>query len=216
MSYNYRQHLLGMFYALLNNTAPEIGSRLHYTGYFAGFPKYKFYTHNLLPTNAAYNPEGMVSLNNDWEYWFATADPQVLAIIEHSTSLLNVLSFGNHTLAIKKVTRIPLRKNGGLFRCVAPITIKRQRQNGYLTPDDPDFEAAVVTSLKNRYRAWTGRETTVEFRFIEPRRRLEHYRQGKILSFSGKIFLQATQDVIQFAQLVGLGQKNSLGMGMIT
>lgn len=215
--YNYRQYLLGMLYLLLNNTSPETGDKLHQDGYTDGVRRYKLYTHNLLPVKAAYRPDGMVSLNNQWEYWFSTADPLVLAIVEHAVSLLSTLQLDKITFKICKRMRMPLRQQCEKFRCAAPITIKN-KQGTYLSPEQPEFNVAVVSALQNRYRVWMNKEPdNISFSFIKSRRRLIQYRsqQGKILAFGGELKLVSSPDVVQFAQLVGLGHKTSIGMGLI-
>jgi CRISPR-associated endoribonuclease Cas6 len=207
--------MLGLLYLLINNTSPETGDKLHREGYTDGIRKYKLYTHNLLPVNAAYRPDGMVSINNEWEYWFSTADPLLLAIVEHAASLLNTLTLDNITFKIRKIKRMPLRNNGGIYRCVAPIIIKN-KEGKYITPAEPEFTDAVIISLNNRFKIWTGREIgDMTFKFLNPRQRLIQFRASKLLSFSGELLLDGHPDIIRFAQLVGLGQKTGIGMGCI-
>jgi len=215
--YNYRQYLSGLLYSILENVSPETGIKLHQEGYLKN-KNYKFFTHNLLAVHAAYRPEGFTSTNGEWEYWFSSADHHILAILEHAFSLLNTITLKDITFQIRKnkLKRVPLRKKGGIYRCVSPITVKRN--NKYLNPEDGNFTVGVKKALINRYQAWTGlsiREDDIHFKFTAYRKRLESYRNFKIPGYSGKFEFDAPPEVIQFAQLVGLGMHNSIGMGMI-
>lgn len=217
MPYNYRQYLLGLLYSIIGNVSPETGIKLHRNGYLKN-KNYKFFTHNLLAVHAAYRPEGFTSTNGEWEYWFSSADYHILAILEHAFSLLNTITLKDIIFQIRKsrLKRVFLSKEGGIYRCVSPIAVKYN--NKYLSPENDNFTAALKKALINRYQAWTGlniEEDDIHFKFMAYRKRLESYKNFKIPGYSGKFEFDAPLEVIRFAQLVGLGMHNSIGMGMI-
>jgi len=212
--YGYRDKLLGLFYTLLENVAPVMAQKLHSVGYRDICGRYyKYYTYAFTPKEPAYTPDGLVSLNNIWSYKFGSADRKLLSLLETAFSAVGSVVIGGEKFQVHDIKRIPLKNHGGVFYCLSPLTVKNGER--YLTPENPEFNDAVVKALLNRYESWTGKKGIASFRFLKPRRRLEFFNEGRILGFSGKLELYGPPEIVKFAQAVGLGQKNSIGLGMI-
>lgn len=215
LPYHYRQYVTGFIYKTLDNISPDKGKVLHDRGYFED-NRYKFFTHGLVAVEPRFSKDGLSSKSNRWMLWFSTADCQLLGLMEKSLALLSTISIGDTVFTIESVDKLPLRSKGGKFRCISPISVSIDGK--YLTPKDACYDAILKSALVNRYKAWTGlplSRKNIKFRFIRHNKRLERYKNFSIVCTSGEFYFDAPPDVVRFAQLVGLGSQNSIGMGVI-
>jgi len=213
--YDFRTDLQRAVYASLNGSL--IGELIHN---HSACRRYGLVSFALLPRRpAVWSTDGIAGDGGLWRLHIASAYREALALIE--TRWPQKARIAGKTLIRRRIAREPLDAAAADLYVHALFVAARDRRRS-LTPDDPEYGAAIVTGLVNRYAQWLGRDPdpglagSVRFSFAgPPRRRLVQYRDRSLLSFSGPVRLDAPPDMIRFARCVGLGQKQGAGLGAL-
>ncbi|SMB96059.1 CRISPR-associated endoribonuclease Cas6 [Thermanaeromonas toyohensis ToBE] len=180
--------------------------------------KYSLFTFSFLPVGPVFTPEGLGSQNGVWVFRFASALPWVLEMVSRGVQKSRTVKIGNAVLKPAVVTEEPLSRRA-TYQTGAPVLAAKLKERGFWTPREREFADAVARSLTNRWAYLTGNEVSPEsirFEFLgSVRQKLVQYRGRNLLAFSGIVRLGAPDEMLTFAQCVGLGQKPSCGFGFI-
>jgi CRISPR/Cas system endoribonuclease Cas6 (RAMP superfamily) len=177
--------------------------------------RYSLFTFDLRPRRPVFLEEGWKSRDGVWYFRFASARPEVSALVFMAFVGAGRFDLGCGVFALREVYKEPLSDRVVFY--VSPVLAAKLKERGFWTPDEPEFGEAVARSLVNRWEFWTGRKADgVRFQFVgKPVRKLVQYRNRNLLAFGGMARLEAPRELRLFAQLVGLGQKPSCGFGYL-
>lgn len=113
-------------------------------------------------------------------------------------------------------------------KTLSPICISTKRDNGsidYFALDDSRAQATLLNNLLHKYHAFYGKEYDGDMRFewktvTEPRSKLITIKAGtpqqtKVKAYNCNFSLQANNELLRLAYECGLGEKNSMGFGMV-
>lgn len=207
LPFDFREHVQGWIYRqCLGDTGT--GEKMHKS-------PYPCYTFALIPQDPEATKQGVRSLSGFWILHIGSAYMQVLDEIEEWVKNKKKVNWAETNFDIKGVFYQPLQTQ--VQYVARPILIISKEEKKFMTPESEDFATAVVQGLKNRYFHRTGEKAKdLAFRFVgKPRKKLVQYKRRNLLAFEGDVRLRGDKTMIQFAQMVGLGQKPGAGLGML-
>ncbi|MEM2142571.1 MAG: CRISPR-associated endoribonuclease Cas6 [Candidatus Thorarchaeota archaeon] len=222
LSYNYQHDVASMFYNLLRSSATNF-SQLHES------TSYKFFTFSRLeaPRRRALQ-RGLAILSDDCYLWFTSADPALARLMANLLVSERVVSFGGLEFEVLGVS-IPARyeptEHRATFDTMSGVLLRKQieaadgrTQTWDLSPSDPEFTDRLTANLRNKFETYHGRDMPGEIR-VESVGRAKQQRIAIKDTFHRahlmRITLRAEPEVLKFAYDCGLGEKNSMGFGMV-
>lgn len=110
-----------------------------------------------------------------------------------------------------------------LFNTISPVCISLRNDRGYmdyLHPEHPLYETGILTGLLSRYRTITGKEYEGEAYcrlkvLSEPKSTLVNIKGIRVRGYRYKFQIDVPEPLMQIAWESGLGEKGSMGFGMI-
>lgn len=200
--WNYREQVQGWIY----NHLDDIGTAIHE----APFSLFSF---SLVSPSYRTSAQGIIG--STWLLRISSAHQELLDKLE--PKLEHGLILGNTSLRPHLVTRELFCDSERLSS--SPIVTMAKETKRYQDPikQEQEFQAAVATSLANRWKFFTGTPAPeISFRFTDkPVSRKIRYKNRLMTGYEGNVELTTTPELIQFAQCVGLGAKTSCGIGMV-
>ncbi len=209
--FDYQYELYSSLQSTIKRFNPAISSRIHEN---RGVPL--FNSSSLLPINFVGKP----SWTNArlFALIINTVYPDVLdtmmtALKTGTTLVLNsgmlkVVSVEARENVLDRIPTLPELK------CRGPIVI---RENGkYFRVGDEGFESHLISALKRKADAITGKDTNVRgIKITSAHRKRYMIRQHGIPASIISFILDADEDVIRTALIYGVGSKTQMGFGMV-
>lgn len=179
--------------------------------------KYSLFTFSLLAAKPIFKKEGLFSTDGNWTFRFASAYRDLLLILENAFNCKTVELLKGYEFAVKGVYKEPLMVRN-IFQTM-PIFMTDKEKN-FLTPRSELYYKGIIEGLYNRYEFYNNERPSEDaiknILFMQkPRQKLIAYKNRNLLSFAGPIKITGDEELIKFAQCVGLGQMPSAGFGMI-
>lgn len=236
---DHNQDLLGLVYRLLATSDEEYATFLHEEGYrdqAESAKRAKLFTFSGLRVDARRRSleNGRLVLRPgpvDWLIASARDD-----FLTHSaTGLLtsgSVVRVGTARLRLEMVEALPqpVFAERTKFSCLSPIVAARPCPDGktyYLRPTDPEFSEAVRANLLWKHRVLHGLppdDDRLDLQFdpaylADPRHRggtkLVTFKNIQMVGAFAPFALTGSTALMETAWNCGLGEKNSIGLGMI-
>lgn len=237
IDHNYE--LLGLVYRLLGASDADYATFLHEEGYrdpSEGAKRSKLYTFSGLraPAGRRRLENGRLILRPGPIDWFL-ASPRNDFLTHSATGLLTVGSIvqvGSARLRLELVEALPQPAftERMKFSCLSPIVAARPCPDGkthYLRPNDPLFSEAIRANLIWKHRLLHGlppEDDRLELQFdpaylTDPRHRggtkLVTFKNLQFVGAFAPFTLAGSLALIETAWNCGLGEKNSIGLGII-
>ncbi len=220
LEYNYQHQVASMFYHFFDNIEHEVGEIHHKKGY-------KFYTFSRLeiPSRKVVN-DGLLMLSNDAYLWFSCVDDNVALHLAREIVQSKTLMIGNISFAVLGVQLVESFQptNDVVFSTMSPILLRTTREeNGRtrswdLEPGEPEFITRLSDNLHRKYEFYYGKRIDGNLAVKD----VKHVRSNRIRikdTFHRAnlmhIHLEGEPELLQFAYDCGLGEKNSMGFGMV-
>jgi len=155
---NYAQQLASVVYYLLGRSSSAYSGFLHSQGYGTGDRRFKLFTLSPLLGQPREVVAGHLRFETTAVTWSISSP--VGAFIQHMVQgilSLDQLEIGGVPFAIAQVETLPEPSftDEMDFTCLPPLTMSMrtagQRWAQYLTPEDPQFAAAVRANLERKY-----------------------------------------------------------------
>ena len=110
-----------------------------------------------------------------------------------------------------------------VFNTISPVCISLRNDRGhmdYLHPEHPLYETGILTGLLSRYRTITGKEyegeTYCHLKVLsEPKSTLVNIKGIRVRGYRYRFQIDVPEPLMQIAWESGLGEKGSMGFGMI-
>ncbi|MCX7884915.1 MAG: CRISPR-associated endoribonuclease Cas6 [Caloramator sp.] len=229
---NYNYYLSSLIYSYLKKSNEEYSSFLHDEGYKSQSRAYKMFTFSkLFPEK--YEIEGK-SLKIDGKVTWYVSSPMrefLMYFVDCLASSTEIkIGNGKFRALNLEVVPPPIFKENMEFTCLSPVAIS----TAYLTDDlklkkidlyleDKKFCENIRANIISKYSIIHGKEPdNKEFNveFID----VEKHRKGKLITYKDDIkikgylapmVIRGNTELIQTAYECGLGDRNSLGFGMI-
>lgn len=237
---NYQYLLSAVIYKLIEASSKEFADWLHEIGYRNGKGKpYKMFTFSKLFTNqidTTYLEKGILKSNGEVYLFFASPvdDKIVLNFIQGAMKIGTIklagVGFSETEFNISSINILPsnyVNENIN-YQTISPICVSNIN-NGkveYIFPDNENIEIKLENNLKEKYKILHNKEfesnlkikiidkTKFKKKVILIKENTQH--QGRIKAFETHISIETNYEMHKFVQECGLGERNSMGFGMIS
>lgn len=233
---NYQYELSAFVYRTIERTNATYSKWLHENGFKLDAKQFRLFnfSHFQIPI---YKIEGnRLRIDSDTITWFVSFLP------EQSTEEFIKGIFAEQVFTIgDKLSKVQLRvanielvtepdfSKKNQFNTLSPVCITRhipeQNRIAYESPDSDYAREALLYNLKNKYKAFYGKEFTgdelFDFKLLYPPKsklivvKTNTPEQTQVKGFSFRFTLRAHPDLLYILYHCGLGEKNSTGFGMV-
>jgi len=222
LEYDYIYGLASLFYRKLIDVRPEDGKKLHDS---YGF---KFFTFSRLeiPQRRA-TKDGLEILSDCVFVWFSSPDDSLARSIANSMIQTERLTVGGVEFTVTGLSFWPKyddSRTSDTFTTMSPVMTRTIRDTPVgpklsdLEASDPDFVQNIVANLSRKYEAFQGCAPTEPLEIVEIRRlkrKLVTVRNTTHKGYMMELDVEGPGSLLSFAYDVGLGEKNSMGFGMV-
>lgn len=236
---NYQYPLQCAVYNILSKSDVEFTTHLHDHGYqhADGGKIFKLFTFsNLIVPNYGIDREReRLIIKSDLVYLYISFQPEkdtqqfIQGIFAQQS--FRIYDYMSETEFIIREVQVmkPLEYSlEDVFSTMSPVCISLRNDRGYmdyLRPDHPLYETGILTGLLSRYKVINGKEyegeTYCHIKLLsEPKSALISIKAGKqngsrVRGFRYKFQIDLPEPLMQIAWESGLGEKGSMGFGMI-
>lgn len=221
LEYDYQHSIGSMFYHKLLEACPEY-KELHDS---KGF---KFFTFSRIeiPRRKAL-PHGLAILSNDAYLWFSSADRNLTRIMAEQIIQTREIRVGTVPFAVVGVTVLgPYAPSGEMetFSTMSPVILRTRidtvegTKTWDLSPSDDRFSELLTKNLVRKYTEFHGQPPKGSIEVVQTTRTrqkritiLDTYHRAHLMD----ITLRGDPELLKFGYDCGLGEKNSMGFGMV-
>ncbi len=231
--------LAGMIYNMIRKSNPEFSSWLHEKGFMDGNKKFKFFCFSRLVAPRDHyeyigeNKELILFKSNQVSLYISSPIEEFLTNLIEFFLAEDYVKLGDHTLKVDSARALTAPDFGEktVFKVITPIVLSK-RVEGYNTPfyirayQSPDeFDEYLTKNAKEKWKIFTGQENAdislqVDRTYLEKKGKRTSCKinlspNQTIIGSVVPVIVSGDPEIIRFLYDVGLGQKNSLGMGMV-
>jgi CRISPR-associated endoribonuclease Cas6 len=217
LDFNYQHMLASTFYDLLKGTDYE---GLHDEKSYKYFGFSRLYVDSLRTTKEGIHLQGAATL------WYTTPDQKLLQTVVSSLENRNSITVGGMDFRIVSVSEpysYRTVREEDTFITMSPVLLRKtidkdgQLKQWELSPDDNDFSKVLVEKLKRKYHEYSGADgcdlevisiwdvSKKSIRVVDIWHRCYYM----------KVRMKGSPDLLTFVYDCGLGEKNSMGFGMV-
>lgn len=230
LDYNYQYELMKRIYEAIEVNDKRKALSLHNEGYKVDKKVFKLFNYTIMFENAKYSKEG-IHLNSQ---------TKIKLILSGYDDILNNIIKGFIKCKVFKLYNIEFKvsdieedskkdfNNITLYKVRSPIVASlydlKSRKQVYLNPMQEEFYKALHDNLGNKYKLIHNKEYTGELYFdiedvlaVKKKYITNIKGKGFVIGYTDfEIFVQANKDMQEVIYYCGLGEKNSIGMGLLT
>lgn len=236
---NYQYPLQCAVYGILSKSDVEFTTRLHDRGYQHqdGGKIFKLFTFSnlIVPYFGIDKERERLIIKSEQVYLYISFQPKkdmqrfiqgILA--QHSFSICDNISEAEFFIQDVQVMPPLEYSPDDIFKTMGPVCISLRNDRGhmdYLRPDHPLYEKGILSGLLSRYKVIYGKEydgeTYCHLKVLsEPKSALISIKAGqsngtRVRGFRYKFQIALPEPLMQIAWESGLGEKGSMGFGMI-
>ncbi|MHA1734963.1 MAG: CRISPR-associated endoribonuclease Cas6 [Candidatus Thorarchaeota archaeon] len=221
LPYDYQHAVASMFYDRLIRADSSFKDLHDQVGF-------KFFTFSQLEIPRRRSlPEGLQILSNDAYLWFSSVEPKLVRVLAGQLLREPDVVIRGVKLRAVRVDLLPsVSFDGGTasFVTMSPVLLrtKRDTDDGIktwdLSPEEKEFEDALTRNLVRKFKEFHGRPPSGEIS-VES---IPRFRRKRIMiqdtshrAYLMDIQLRGDPELLSFAYDCGLGEKNSMGFGMV-
>ncbi|NYB51220.1 MAG: CRISPR-associated endoribonuclease Cas6 [Methanobacteriaceae archaeon] len=219
--YNYNHILSAIIYRKIADL--DLAAKLHFSNDFKFFTFSQIYVPNWKRTR-----KGIISRDGKLEFFISSPNEDLIKSLVEGHLENSVVNFKRDELLVEQIELLkkPFFKENMEMRTMSPVMARIKREvDGKLKiwdlgPGDERFYESIQKNLINKYTAFYGDYDGERWVKIRPdmnstrRRRIEikgNYHRCFMMNFE----IEADSRLIEFAYDCGLGEKNSMGFGMV-
>ncbi len=247
LPFNYQYFLSSWIYRTIQSSNSGFSAWLHEQGYGSYGKRFKLFTFSQLQLQKPWRPAGdrikLSSRRATLIVSFAVdqaVEHFLIGLFQQQRLPIDPGAAQAALFEVETVERLPDPDFKGevSFRCLSPICLSRDREEGrppeYLSPTASGYGDMLYQNLLFKYLAASGQEITVDrlrsqmearqhfsFRLLnEPRSKLQTIKPGKpqetrVKGYRFRFKITAAPELLAFAYQTGFGEKNSLGFGCV-
>lgn len=236
---NYQYPLSAAIYKLIATSSQEFANWLHEIGYKSGKGKpYKMFTFSKLNTNQInkdYLAKNILKSDGNLRFYFASPvnDKIILNFIQGAMQngkiKIGAVDLPQTEFTIKSINMLPIitYENTHIYRTISPICVSNFNKGKveYIFPNNEQIEAKLVNNLKEKYKILYEKDfnQNLQVEIIDKSQfkqkniiiKENTESQGRIKAFETHIRINTTAEMHKIAQECGIGERNSMGFGMI-
>lgn len=233
---NYSYPLAGWIYGVMAQSDAAYATWLHGNAFRDGYKTFKFFVFSRLNVPRRKIQGDRLSILSDTVSLYLSFLPEK-STEEFIKGVFQNQSFclGDRKSKVRfEVTQVELVPEPDWenvafdFLTLSPVVVSVKETSGkvsYVSPEREDYAALLFKNLTEKYKVYYGREfdgsTDFSFElFAPPRSRLITIKAGepeetRIRGFDFPFRLKADKDLLRLAYQSGLGEKSSMGFGML-
>lgn len=235
ISMNYAYELSSLIYRILSKSDNNFSQWLHDNGFKSGNKKFKLFTFSRLHIPKYRIEKDCIRILSDTIKWYISflperATQEFIQGIFHEQTLELGTRRANIQLYVQEISVVPppIYKETMEFKTLSPICVSVKRENGkidYLPPDSPEALPIIRQNLLNKYYAFHGEEYVSDFDFgfevlSKPKSVLITIKSGtpaqtRVRGFMCRCRMTAPPELMKIAYNAGIGEKGSMGFGMV-
>jgi len=237
---NYQYLLSAVIYKLIEASSKEFAEWLHGIGFRndKGRP-YKMFTFSKLFTNqidTRYLEKSILKSNGDVSLYFASPvdDKIILNFIQGAMKIGKIKIGGvgvpESEFNISSINILPTNDNNNIlkYQTLSPICVSNliDGKVEYIFPNNEEVETKLENNLISKYKILHNKDFdgNLKIRIIDKTKfkkkviliKENTQYQGRIKAFETHISIETTNELHKIAQECGLGERNSMGFGMIS
>ncbi len=233
---NYQYELSSFVYRTIERASATYSEWLHQNGFEFDNKQFRLFNFSHFQIPVYKIQDNRLRIDSDTITWFISFLP------EQSTEEFIKGVFAEQLFTIgDKLSKIQFRianiellpepdfSKSNQFNSLSPVCITRhipeQNRVAYESPDSNYARSALLYNLKNKYKAFYGKEflgdESFDFKLLyAPKSKLIVVKantpeQTQVKGFTFRFTLKAHPDLMHVMYHCGLGEKNSLGFGMV-
>ncbi|MCJ0222579.1 CRISPR-associated endoribonuclease Cas6 [Clostridioides difficile] len=230
LDYNYQYELMKRIYEAIEVNDKRKALSLHNEGYKVDKKVFKLFNYTMMFEDAKYS-KGGIHLNSQ---------TKIKLMLSGYDDILNNIIKGFIKCKVFKLYNIEFKvsdieedskknfNNITLYKVRSPIVASlydlKSRKQVYLNPMQEEFYKALHDNLGNKYKLIYNKEYTGELYFdiedvlaVKKKYITNIKGKGFVIGYTDfEIFVQANKDMQEVIYYCGLGEKNSIGMGLLT
>lgn len=234
---NYQYELSAAIYRILSKANLEYATWLHDNGFFVDKKRFKLFTFSqlIVPCYGIDKERQRLVIDSDMVEWHIGFLPEkstqqfVQGVFSDQTFQIADCISGV-SFAIREVQVMPPLGYAPVmeFQTLSPICVSQRNEQGktdYLSPDAPNYAEGLLTGLLARYKALYGHDfdgdASIDFQLIgKAKPVLVKIKAGTpaqtfVKGYKCRFKLALAEELMRIAYEGGLGEKCSLGFGMI-
>ena len=227
LDYQYPLQLRALIYHLLPN---DYAAYLHDTGFEYEKRRFKLFTfsrlfgHRIRSFGRAGKP---LVFKNEVHFYLASPVSKILEYVANESIRRTALRLGTNVVSLKsiEVEKEPIFPKRIKIQMLSPMTIRStlitadgKKKSYYYNPQEQEFSELMRKNLEKKYQVVFKSELKGDLAIIPLGRGKERILRGDrgfiIKAWDGFYELRGTPELIQLSYSTGLGEKNSLGLGM--
>ncbi|EGT4052748.1 TPA: CRISPR-associated endoribonuclease Cas6 [Clostridioides difficile] len=230
LDYNYQYELMKRIYEAIESNDRRKALSLHNEGYKIDKKVFKLFNYTMMFEDAKYSKEG-IHLNSR---------TKIRLILSGYDDILNNIIKGFIKCKVFKLYNIEFKLSNmdedskigfnsiTLYKVRSPIVASlydlKSKKQVYLNPMQEEFYKALHDNLMKKYKLIYDKEYTGEVYFdiedvLSVKKKYVTNIKGKgfVIGYTDfEIFVEADKDMQKVIYYCGLGEKNSIGMGLLT
>lgn len=237
MPINYQYPIQAAIYRILANSDAEFSEWLHKNGYQQEGKRFKLFTFSnlFIPKYIIDKERERLIVKSEHATLFISFLPEkITQQFIRGLFLRQIIQVADHISGTQFVVREiqmmpPLEYNPEIiFKTMSPICISSRNNRGlmdYLSPKDTRYEQGILTGLLARYEAIHGKPfegtSYCHLQLLsEPKSSLIRIKAGtpgetRVRGYRYQFKIDLPEELMEIAYESGLGEKGSLGFGMI-
>ena len=234
---NYQYPLQGAIYRTLTSSDAEFSTWLHDNGYQLNGKRFKLFTFSnlIVPQYGIDRQRERLVVKSDYVTLHISLLPErstqkfIQGLFQQQTIQVADCISGVQFVVREIQVMPPLEYHPDMtFKTLSPVCISLRNERGhmdYLAPTDPRFEQGILTGLLDRYNTihsqpFSGTPHCHLQLLGEPRSALVHIKAGtpdetRVRGYRFQFRIDLPEELMQIAYESGLGEKGSMGFGMI-
>lgn len=234
---NYQYELSAAIYRILSKADQAYAAWLHDNGFMVDGKRFKLFTFSrlIVPKYGIDRERQRMIINSDTVEWHISFLPEKSTLqfiqgvfCDQSFQIADRIS--GATFAIREVQVMPPLVYVPVmeFQTLSPVCVSHRNEYGktdYLSPDAPNYAEGLLTGLLARYKALYGHDyngdASIDFQLIgKTKPVLVKIKAGTpaqtfVKGYQYRFRLALSEKLMRIAYEGGLGEKCSLGFGMI-
>lgn len=233
LPWSHQYALSSAIYATIAYASPGFSTFLHDKGFVAEGKQFRLFTFSSLMGKVLERTNYGLLMQAPINLLCSSPIPEFVRAVAEGSLQKGSLRVGDVELPVARVETLPDPEftERMLFRPLSPITVSTGRVDDdgkmratYLTPDTPDFFIHLAENLAHKFQALTGKpnedsvmfnpfgETTPDGKRLS---KLIDIKGIKVKGWLVPVEGEGNPELLRLVYEAGLGEKNSVGFGMV-
>ncbi len=223
-SYNY--FIASSIYYLLRKYYPKYSLVIHTKGWSIKNKNLKLFTFSPFFPKKIYFEKEYILMVGPLTFLISSPDTLFIELLENAILKEKCMKFFRYTMPVLnvKVFEIKDLKKKNLLKTLSPVVISIKEKKGdrfysvYISPESPFFKKRLKEIICLKFEAFTGEKISVDDIEIKTRNfssKLLRIKSVNLKAYNAEIEVESDIQIIRFLIDSGLGEKTSMGFGMV-